>query len=119
MNVRRGDVILVDFPFASGHGNKVRPAVVVQNDAYNARLRNTVIAMITSRLQRATTEPTQMLIDLSLPGGAQTGLLMNSAVNCCNLFTLEQSKILRSLGLFSPDLILSLDKCLKAALELK
>jgi len=32
VNVRRGDVVLVDFPFSAGGGAKVRPALVIQND---------------------------------------------------------------------------------------
>ena len=47
MNVRRGDVILVDFPFPSGAGSKLRPALIVQNNRDNARLLN-IIAGITA-----------------------------------------------------------------------
>ena len=35
MNVRRGDVVLVLYPFASGMGGSRRPALIVQNDADN------------------------------------------------------------------------------------
>lgn len=117
MNVRRGDVVLVDFPFAGGGTSKVRPALVVQNDRDNGRLTNTVIAMITSRIQRAT-EPTQLLLDVATPEGKQTGLLMNSVVNCVNLFTIEQRKILQRLGRLSPALLRQVEDCLKAAFSL-
>jgi len=62
--------VLVDFPFAGGGGSEVRPALVVQNDRDNARLTNTVVAMITSRVQRAA-EPTQLFLDVSTPEGKQ------------------------------------------------
>ena len=91
MSVTRGHVVLVDFPFAGGGTSKVRPALVVQNDRDNGRLTNTVVAMITSRTQR-TTEPTQLLLDVSTPEGKQTGLIMNSVVNCVNLFTIEHAR---------------------------
>src|SRR5260370_42102707 len=39
MNVQRGEVVLVDFPYAGGSGSKVRPALVIQNDRDNARQR--------------------------------------------------------------------------------
>jgi len=29
MNVQRGDVVLIDYPYAAGGGAKVRPALVV------------------------------------------------------------------------------------------
>ena len=32
MNVQRSDVVLVDFPYPSGVGSKVRPALVIQNN---------------------------------------------------------------------------------------
>lgn len=43
MKVQRGDVVLVNDPFASGSGSKVRPAVVVQCDRNDSRLDNTII----------------------------------------------------------------------------
>jgi mRNA interferase MazF len=117
MKISRGDVVLVDFPFVSGLGAKVRPALVVQNDRDNQRLTNTIIAMITSRTHRAT-ETTQLFIDINTPEGKQTGLIMDSVVNCINLFTLEQSQIVRKLGRFSVLYVTQVGECLKAALSL-
>ena len=117
MSVRRGDVVLVDFPFAGGSASKVRPALVVQNDRDNDRLTNTVIAMITSRTERSA-EATQLLLDISTAEGQRTGLIMNSVVNCVNLFTIEQSKIRRSLGHLSHPLMREIEDCLKAAFSL-
>jgi mRNA-degrading endonuclease toxin of MazEF toxin-antitoxin module len=48
MNVRRSDVVLVLYPFASGRGGSRRPALIVQNDPDNARLHNTIVAQITT-----------------------------------------------------------------------
>lgn len=117
MRVSRGDVVLVDFPFVSGRGAKVRPALVVQNDRDNQRLANTIIAMVTSRTHRAA-ETTQLFIDINTPEGKQTGLIMDSVVNCINLFTLQQSKIVRKLGSLSSSHMAQVGDCLKAALEL-
>jgi mRNA-degrading endonuclease toxin of MazEF toxin-antitoxin module len=44
----RGDVVVVPFPFQDKPGEKIRTAVVVQNDAENRRLANTILAMITA-----------------------------------------------------------------------
>ena len=43
--VKRGDIVVVDFAVA-GMPKKVRPVLVVQADAYNRKMANTVIAMI-------------------------------------------------------------------------
>lgn len=64
----RGDVVLFDFPFADGSGSKIRPALVVQNDADNARLNQTILAMITGNIRHAG-EPTQLLIDTNTAEG--------------------------------------------------
>ena len=117
MSIRRGDVVLVDWPFAGGAGSKLRPALVVQNDRDNGRLTNTIIAMITSQTRRAF-EPTQLPIAVGTAEGKQTGLRFDSVVNCINLFTVEQTKILRTIGSLPGSLLVQLDACLKAALDL-
>ena len=50
--MRRGDVVVVPFPYQERPGEKVRPAVVVKCDAENQRLANTILAMITGNLAR-------------------------------------------------------------------
>src|ERR1700730_19360561 len=90
----RGDVVVIDGPFSSGAGTKARPAVVVQNDRDNQRMTNTIVAMVSSRISRAT-EPTQFLIDVATAEGKQTGLHRTSVINCANLFTLPQSRCSR------------------------
>jgi mRNA interferase MazF len=117
MNVRRGEVVLVDYPYAGGSGTKVRPVLVIQNDRDNQRLTNTIVAQITSVTRRAV-ESTQLLIELVTPEGQQSGLRQDSVVNCVNLLTVEQSRILRRLGSLPDTLMQQLNGCLKAALEL-
>ncbi len=117
MSVKRGDVVLVDWMFSSGAGTKPRPALVVQNDRDNTRLTNTILAMITSVTRRAL-EPTQLLIEISTPEGALSGLHHDSVVNCLNLFTVEQVKLLRTMGKLSAPLLQRINDCLRAALEL-
>lgn len=43
---------------------------------------------------------------------------MNSVVNCVNLFTIEQRKVLRTLGRLSPAQLSQIERCLKAAFTL-
>lgn len=118
MSVSRGDVVLVDFPFPDGTGSKVRPALVVQADRNNARIANTVVAMITRRTHKATSEPTQVLVDPKRTDGQPTGLLTLSAITCENLFTVNQRRIIRTLGKASDTLMIAVDDCLKTALDL-
>jgi mRNA interferase MazF len=117
MNVQRGDVVLVDYPYTGGSGAKVRPALVIQNDRDNQRLVNTIIVQITSLTRRAL-EPTQLLIELATPEGRQSGLQQDSVVNCVNLLTLDKGKVLRKLGTLPASLMHRVNDCLKVALDL-
>jgi mRNA interferase MazF len=101
MNVRRGEVVLVDFPYSDHTGSKVRPALVVQADALNRRLDDTILALITSSRHRRVGAATQFAIDITTPEGQQTGLRLNSVIQCENLLTYDQALILRVLGRLS------------------
>ncbi|MDP1797880.1 MAG: type II toxin-antitoxin system PemK/MazF family toxin [Planctomycetaceae bacterium] len=115
--IRRGDVIMIDLPFADGSGSKVRPVLVVANDQDNRRLNSTVVAMITGNIQHAD-EPTQVLIDPQTAAEKACGLTGASVVKCQILFTVAQSKVIRHLGCVSSDALKKVDQALKAALSL-
>lgn len=119
MNVKRGDVVLVDFPYSDRSSSKVRPALVVQADVWNERLEDTILALITSSSRRRLGAETQFLIDLSTEEGERTGLKFDSVVQCENLLTYEKSLILRVLGKLSDSEMLRIDRCLEAALGIK
>jgi mRNA-degrading endonuclease toxin of MazEF toxin-antitoxin module len=93
--MNRGDVVLVPFPFQDRPGEKIRPAVVVQSDAGNARLANTILAMITGNLKDAG-QPATVLIDPATADGAGSGLHGPSLVKCYNLATVRQQQARQS-----------------------
>lgn len=117
MTYRRGDIVVVSFPFSSGTGAKARPALVVQSDVNNRRLTNVIVAAITTTTHRSG-EPTQLLIEVATPAGQQSGLVHDSVVTCENLATIEQRLILRTIGALTPDALARIDGCVKAALGL-
>ncbi|MFH1737882.1 MAG: type II toxin-antitoxin system PemK/MazF family toxin [bacterium] len=116
MNVCRGDIALVDFPYGNRTGSKVRPALVVQSDVWNQRLDDTILALITSNHRRRVGAATQFLIGVSTAAGQETGLRHDSVVQCEDLITYEQALILRVLGRLSASAMQQMDDCLKAAL---
>lgn len=115
---RRGDVVIVAFPYVGGGASKNRPAVVVQSDRLNGKLLNTIVAMITGNTRLVGKEPTQFLIDPATPDGRTSGLHHASAVKCENLLTVAQTDILHTVGHLSVPLKQQLDAALKEALEL-
>ena len=115
--MKRGDIVLLDYPYTDGSGSKVRPVLIVQNDRDNQRLMNTIVALITKNVSRVH-EPTQLLIDGATLDGQQSGLNQSSAVACGNLFTVAQTNVRRVIGTLPPSAMAQIDSCLKAALEL-
>ncbi len=112
-----GDVVLVPFPFQDMPGEKIRPAVVVQNDTDNARLINTVIVMITGNLRDAG-EPITILVDPSTPEGAGSGLTGVSLIKCYNLATVRQSRVIKVIGHLWDALLKLVGDGIRVALEL-
>jgi mRNA interferase MazF len=112
----RGQIVVVDFAVA-GMPKKVRPVLVVQSDDYNRKMTNSIVAMITTNLARAS-EPTHLLIDITTSDGKQSGLLHASVVNCNTLTTIRQDDILRNLGSLSSALMARVDQCLRTALAI-
>ena len=111
----RGNVVIIDFPFTDSSASKVRPALVIQNDADNARLRKTIVVMITGNL-RMTRDPKHILVDPATAEGTSSGLHGPSLVSCGNLFTVEQDAIIRAIGHLASHTMLQIDQCLKLAL---
>jgi mRNA interferase MazF len=109
---------MVDWLYSDRTGSKRRPAVVVQSDALNQALDDTILALVTSSAWRRVGAMTQLPVDLSTPEGKQTGLIINSVIQCENLVTVDQQFILSVRGSLSPSMIQDLDDCLKSALGL-
>ena len=113
----RGDVVIVELPYADGQRGKNRPALIVQNDRDNRRLANTVVAMVSGNIGHAA-EPSQVLIDPTSPEGASSGLHGPSVVKCCNLYTVRQQDVLKTIGRLSPMLMDQISNALRDALAL-
>jgi mRNA-degrading endonuclease toxin of MazEF toxin-antitoxin module len=77
--MNRGEIYIGMFPHADKSPAKSRPVLVVQSDYYNQRIKNVLIATITSNLARAS-DAAHYLIDVSTPEGQRTGLGVTSVV---------------------------------------
>lgn len=115
--MKRGAVVVVPFPFQDKPGEKIRPAVVVQSDAENRRLANTILAMITGNLDDAG-QPTTVFVDPRTPDGAGSGLNGPSLIKCSKLATMRQRRVLQVIGHLSDALMQQVNLALKAALQL-
>ena len=117
MKLNRGDVVMTRFPHARGLRGKKRPALVVQADAYNAKVGHVLIAEITTNLTAAN-DPAFVLIDIATPEGKASGLDQNSLVSGLFLATVFSDRIDRVIGQLSAGLLQKVNACLQTALGL-
>ena len=96
---RRGDVVLVPFPFTDLSTTKQRPALVVSPDAWNAAQPDVMLVAITSQL---TVAPDIGTLDLPLADLSAAGLPKPSRIRTTKLFTMHQGLLKRTLGYLSP-----------------
>jgi mRNA interferase MazF len=97
MPYSRGAVVLVLFPDSNLVTAKRRPALVVQADRLDTGLAQTIVAMITSNLSRAS-HPSRVTVLRSSADGRRMGLLSDSVVMTDNLATVMDSEIDRRIG---------------------
>lgn len=116
--MNRGDVVLIDFPYTDQTGSKVRPALVVLADRYNHKLSQTILALISSSRNRFVGDPSQFVIDPSTPESQLTGLRIPSVVICETLMTVQQRRVIATLGRFSSSFMARVDDCLRSSLDL-
>ena len=106
---RKGDVVLVPFPFRDQIAAKVRPALVVSGAAYNAR-GDLIVAAIT-------THPPRVPSDYPLAAWRRARLVNPSTVRM-QLATLSADRVLYRPGRILPRDLHVIDTRLREALDL-
>jgi mRNA interferase MazF len=99
---KRGDIILVPFPFTDLSSTKQRPALVISSDALNARSDDVLVAAITSQIPgRLTAE------EFLIPPGdlAACGLPKPSVVRVAKLAALHRQLVIKRIGLMPTPLL--------------
>jgi mRNA interferase MazF len=115
--MRRGDIVSVNFDPAQGsEASKIRPAVIVSNDAANAtatRLGRGVVTVVpvTSNITRV--YPFQLLLPADL-----TGLPRDSKAQAEQIRSVSMDRVGGLLGQLSPALVTQLDRALRVHLSL-
>lgn len=119
-DLRRGDVVLVAFPFVYGHEaqRKRRPALVVQSDRYNRRRDAVILAALTTAKAHRDL-PCKIVITRDSVEGRRGGLRLDSVVDCQTLVTLPREEIVARLGRFSDAFMARVDTALADALGIE
>lgn len=110
--IKRGDVFLVDFNPARGSEQAgMRPALIIQNDTGNKYGATTIVAAITTAIQKNY----PFLVCL---GAGEGGLERESAVNLAQILTIDKGRLIRKLGNLSGEKIQAVDQAIRISLGL-
>ena len=108
--MKRGDIVLITFPFSDLRGIKVRPAVVISSDIYNKKSQDALFILISSNV--VSPRATDYLLSSGHPDFKQTGLKQASVVKVDKIVSILQTIAQRHLGVLSKDMQDSIDKIL-------
>ena len=113
LSYRKGDVVLVSFPYTTDEGTtqtKRRPAVLISNNSNNLRLDDVLLVPLTSNTTRASREPTQVVIKMDSEEGKLGGLRLDSVIDCTVIATIPKTLLVSKIGQFPQELMERVDQ---------
>ncbi|GAX62371.1 plasmid maintenance toxin/cell growth inhibitor [Candidatus Scalindua japonica] len=114
--MKKGDVVLITFPFTDLSSVKVRPALVISNDSYNEIQDDTVLLLITSNITRLS--PDDYLLESENPEFANTGLKNPSVFRVGKIHTLKKTLLRSKLGFVGSGILKEIEDRLRNLLQL-
>ena len=117
--MRRGEIRIVDLdlePVRGSEANKVRPVVIVSNDAANAKAETLGRGVVT--VVPLTSNVTRVLPFQVLVGPADSGLTRPSKVQAEQVRSVAVERIGPRVGRLPPELVEALDRALRLHLQL-
>ncbi len=114
MNVKRGDIVLVNLePVMGSEQGKIRPCLVVQNDVGNKFSSTTIIVPVTSAMPDKN-YPTTVVVE-----PRESGLKEKSTILCNQIRTISRGhRIIKILSSLKPQTMIQVNNALKASLSL-
>jgi mRNA interferase MazF len=91
---RQRDMVLVPFPFSDLSGQKVRPVLILSNDAYNQQSADVVVCGLTTNLSPAPYSIIIEVTDVEQPGT----LRHKSKIKADTIASLEQSILIKQIA---------------------
>ena len=111
--VRRGEIYWVDWSPARGSEQTgARPALAVQNDVGNRYSPTTIVASVTTALDR----DYPFIVGIT---SSESGLPRDSTVNLAAILTIDKDRLMEQCGNLSDEKMLQIDNALKRSLGLQ
>ena len=98
-NYKRGDVVLVPFPFTDLTTIKQRPALILSSKKFNAMQEDVIVIAITSNMTKRSGKHEYRITGIER---TEAGLPKDAVVRCGKIVTIDQRLIRRTLGVL-PD----------------
>ena len=113
MEIRRGDLVIVDFePIIGSEQGRIRPAVIIQNDIGNRYSPLTIVAPITSKA--FTKEfPTNVILRRD-----DSKLNKDSIILLNQLRTIDKLRLIKKIGTLNSEIMREVDFAAKISLGL-
>jgi len=113
MNVRRGEVYYAELnPVVGSEQGGTRPVLIIQNDIGNQYSPTTVVAAITSQIQKAKL-PTHVEIDYK-----RGGLEKDSVILLEQIRTIDKSRLKKKVALLDDEIMKKVNHALEISLGL-
>jgi len=110
---RRGDIFLVNFdPAVGSEIQKIRPALVIQNDAGNQYSPITIVAAITSKFGLPL-YPTEVLMEPKNSGLSQTSVVVLNQIR-----SVDRRRLIKRIGKAGPEVLGRVDRAIAISLGL-
>lgn len=114
MLVRRGEIFFAELnPVVGSEQGGVRPVLIIQNDIGNQFSPTTIVAAITSQINKAKL-PTH--VELT---SAKVGLDKDSVILGEQIRTIDKSRLKQKIAILDDEAMLKVDKALEISLGLK
>jgi mRNA interferase MazF len=112
MDIKRGEIYLVNLdPVLGSEQGRTRPCLVVQNNIGNKYSLNTIIASITSKIDKE--YPFIVKIDKGI-----ANLSKDSFVQLDQIRTISSKRIIKRIGVLPKAVMLKIDLAIKNSLDL-
>jgi mRNA-degrading endonuclease toxin of MazEF toxin-antitoxin module len=115
MSYKKGDVVVVKFPFVLKEGTAViqksRPAFVISDDKIDRRFKDVVLAAITSQIPQDIME-----LEIVLEPARPNGLVKRSLLRLDFIMTVPEELISRKIGILPRSVVKDSERRLKRLL---
>lgn len=112
--LKKGDLVLVPFPFTDLKTTKLRPSIVLWVDPSGLDI--TVCFISSQKISKIALD--EFVIETTDAEFSQTGLKITSKVKVSKIVTIERNLIARKLGKLGNDLLQKLNDCLKNTFQI-